>query len=35
MSNAPGLGTPNHIELLDDDLKKQYKEAMPDLKSLN
>lgn len=35
MSNAPGLGTPNHIELVDEDLKKQVKEANNDLSSLN
>ena len=35
MSNAPGLGTPNHVELLDEDLKKQVKDALPDLSSLN
>ena len=35
MANAPGLGTFNHIELQDEELKKQIEENQSDLSSLN
>lgn len=35
MTNAPGLGTPNHIDIADEDFKKQIKDNQSDLSQLN